>query len=78
MGLFEKSDLKFFILIVGSSVVATVITQFALRWMEQKAILAARAEMQKLILATSQQQTEVSPASPIFSDNPSLGYTNIA
>jgi hypothetical protein len=55
--------------------------QFATKYLEDRAILAARAEMEQLILSTQQTQTtetpvQPSPNSPLLSSG-SQGYTNL-
>lgn len=64
-----KSSLKWFAIIAGAGIVTGLAVTLITRHLENIAMLAAKAEMQKLLLAaaaTSTQKTEQTPiASPV-------------
>jgi len=70
---------KGFAIMVGVGVVTTIAIEFAMKFLRDQAILCAKAEMQKLIVATqATAQPEVSsvPSAPQISTG-NQGYTNI-
>lgn len=79
-----KESAKWFVLMVSAGVVTAVAIQFVTRYLEQRAILAAKVEVQKLVMAAAaQMQADAqNPAqelpSHLILDESGVGYTNVA
>lgn len=78
-----KESAKWFVLMVSAGVVTAVAIQFVTRYLEQRAVLAAKAEVQKLVMAAAAQM-QASAQNPVqempshlILDESGVGYTNI-
>lgn len=70
---------KWFVLMVSAGVVTAIAIEIVTRELQNRAILAARSEIGRLLLsAQSQSQEETQSSNPnSFYDNSGVGYTNI-
>lgn len=59
-----KEGVKYLLLAVASGVVTAIAVQLATKYLEQKAILAARAEIQSLMMAAAQAQAQTTQPQP--------------
>lgn len=58
-----KTAFKWFAVLVSAGIVSALAIEFVTGYLQQRAILAARSEIQQVLLAASQSQTRVtSPA----------------
>lgn len=78
-----REGFKWFTLMVAAGVVTAIAIEFVTRYLEQKAILYARAELERLMVASTQataqpqDYSQTNKPSHLVVDNSGLGYTNI-
>lgn len=75
------SDIKWFAIMVAAGVTTAIAVELVTRRMQDLAILSARAELEKLIVATTAKQNSpvpsAEPAANVIIDNSGIGYSNL-
>ena len=77
----NSSDIKWFVIMVAAGVTTAIAVELVTRRMQDLAILSARAELERLIVATMAKQnagsSSAEPTANVVLDNSGIGYSNL-